>query len=102
MSTSTLRLRRAEAANYLENVHGQPCKPQYLAKLAVIGGGPPFQKAGKFPLYAPCDLDAWALQRLSPRVNSTAELRPIEPLLKRGPSNSSSRVPQGGVRPFRG
>ncbi|MDT2022809.1 hypothetical protein [Methylocella sp. CPCC 101449] len=67
-------LRRAEAADYLEKTHGQPCNKQYLAKLAVTGGGPAFRKAGKFPLYSPADLDAWALARLSPPVHSTAEL----------------------------
>ena len=70
----TKLLRRDEAADYLEKIHGQPCNKQYLAKLAVTGGGPAFRKAGKYPLYAPTDLDAWALSRLSPPVHSTAEL----------------------------
>lgn len=67
-------LRRDEAAAYLEATHGQPCTKQYLAKLAVTGGGPNFQKAGRFPLYAPKELDRWALARLTKPVASTAEL----------------------------
>ena len=31
-----------------------------LAKLACVGGGPCFRKAGRWPLYSPADLDAWA------------------------------------------
>jgi hypothetical protein len=74
--TSTRRtpLRRKDAAKYVENEHGQPCSPKTLAKLAVVGGGPAYRKAGKFPLYEPDDLDEWALARLSPKVRSSSEL----------------------------
>ena len=66
--------RRAEAARYLREAYGIPCAPATLAKLACIGGGPAYRKAGKFPIYAREDLDAWAKSRLSKPVRSTSEL----------------------------
>ena len=68
------RLRRDEASSYLLERHGIERKPATLAKLASIGGGPLFQKAGRFPLYSPTDLDAWAMSLLSEPVRSTSEL----------------------------
>jgi hypothetical protein len=47
--------------------------PSTLAKLAVIGGGPIFRRAGRVPLYSPEDLDAWAESLLSPPMRSTSE-----------------------------
>jgi hypothetical protein len=44
-----------------------------LAKLACLGGGPPFQKAGRVPLYPVDLLDAWATVRLGRVVHSTSE-----------------------------
>lgn len=71
------RLRRKEAAAYVEDKHGIPCAPKTLAKYAVIGGGPIFRKAGKTPLYTTGDLDAWAESRLSKPVRSTSELKEV-------------------------
>jgi hypothetical protein len=68
-------LRRHQASRYLEEVHGIKRSPKTLAKYAVLGGGPPFRKDGKTPLYAPPDLDAYAESRLSKLVHSTSELR---------------------------
>jgi hypothetical protein len=73
-------LRRKAAAKYVEDEHGQPCSHKTLAKLAVVGGGPLYRKAGKFPLYEPDDLDEWALARLSPKVRSSSEFRAPENL----------------------
>jgi hypothetical protein len=67
-------MRRAEAAQYIREMHGIPCAPATLAKYACLGGGPAFRKAGKFPIYAREDLDAWAVSRLSKPVRSTSEL----------------------------
>ncbi len=69
------RLRRSEAATYLHETHGIRRAVGTLAKLAVIGGGPRFRVAGRTPLYAADDLDAWADSILSPPVRSTSELR---------------------------
>jgi hypothetical protein len=44
-----------------------------MAKLAVVGGGPLFRKAGRFPLYEIVDLDAWAHLKLGPKRRSTSD-----------------------------
>jgi hypothetical protein len=53
-------MRRQPASRYLSSVWGIDRAPSTLAKLACIGGGPRFVKAGRIPLYKPEDLDAWA------------------------------------------
>jgi hypothetical protein len=68
-------LRRAEAAAYLLEKHGIQRKPATLAKLAVLGGGPVFRRAGRVPLYSPADLDEFAAKITSAPVHSTSELR---------------------------
>ncbi len=67
-------LRRAEAAQYIHGKWGYPCSPRTLAKYAVIGGGPAFRKAGRYPLYHPDDLDCWVSNKLSDLVSSTSAL----------------------------
>lgn len=52
------RLRRVEASHYLLNTWGISRTPKTLAKLAVTGGGPAYQKDGRFPLYTVESLDA--------------------------------------------
>jgi hypothetical protein len=67
-------LRRTDAASYLQAQFGFPCSPQWLAKLAVVGGGPVFHKAGRTPLYAPSDLDGWAVARIGRPRRSTSDV----------------------------
>lgn len=69
------RIRRVAAASYVQNTFGFPCSPKTLAKLAVVGGGPAFRKAGRIPLYSLHDLNDWGESKIGPRVHSTAELR---------------------------
>lgn len=64
---------RADAAKYIRGRYGFPCSAQWLAKLAVIGGGPPYRKAGRHPIYDPTDLDAWAMSRIGQPISSTSE-----------------------------
>ena len=64
-------LRRAAASAYLREKWGVDRATGTLAKLAVVGGGPPFRKAGRIPLYAPTDLDAWASELLGEVVTTT-------------------------------
>jgi hypothetical protein len=71
--SETLYLRRIPAAEYVERKYGLPCSPKTLAKLAVIGGGPEFRKAGRTPIYEPLKLDAWAEGRIGPPVRSTSD-----------------------------
>ena len=70
--TDNLR-RRAQAAQYLRDRWGIPCSAGTLANLAVSGTGPLYRLAGRFPVYAESDLDAWAQERLSTRRRSTQD-----------------------------
>jgi hypothetical protein len=73
-------LRRTAAANYLKETHGLDRAPATLAKLAVIGGGPIFRRAGQVALYSTDDLDKWVALKLGPPMRSTSEkaVRPIK------------------------
>lgn len=51
---------RTGACRYLKTVWGIVRSPNTLAKLACVGGGPRFVKAGRQPLYPEPDLDEWA------------------------------------------
>ena len=68
-------LRRKEASIYLRQTHGLERAPSTLAKLAVIGGGPPFRRLNRVPLYDPADLDQWVLSKLSPPMRSTSDVK---------------------------
>lgn len=70
---SAPRLRRVEASAYLHEHHGIVRSPATLAKLAVIGGGPRFQKVGRTPLYPVEELDAYASRLISPLKASTSD-----------------------------
>ena len=69
-------LNRRDASHYLLTHHGIRAKPATLAKYASMGGGPPFRRAGRFPVYDIEDLDHWASMRVSPLVHATSELEP--------------------------
>lgn len=75
--TQSTYLRREQAAAYLQKRYGA-YTTETLAKLATIGGGPPFRKFGRFPLYAIEDLDLWAESRMTPKIASTSELSSIK------------------------
>lgn len=68
-------LRRADASRYLVEVWGIRRAPATLAKLAVVGGGPRFYKAGKWPMYDSADLDAWARELLGQPLRNTSDRR---------------------------
>lgn len=73
--TETPRLlNRAQAAKVLTEL-GHNIAPKTLAKLAVVGGGPPFRKQGRYPRYEISDLQEFARSKLSRKVRSNAELR---------------------------
>ena len=72
MEVSAKYLRRVEAARHVRDHWGVPCSPKWLAKLAVVGGGPVFRKAGRYPIYLASDLDAWAAARIgAPRLSTS-------------------------------
>jgi hypothetical protein len=64
---------RIEAARYITD-HWFPCSPKTLAKLAVVGGGPEFRKAGRMPLYSIAACDRYSRSKIGPVLRSTAEL----------------------------
>lgn len=69
-----IRMRTPEASKYLEEVHGLRRAPNTLNKLACIGGGPLFRKAGaRTRLYDRAELDRWAEEILGPEYASSAE-----------------------------
>jgi hypothetical protein len=65
-------LGRKDAAQYIKDNYF-PCSPKTLAKLACIGGGPEFRKAGRRPIYEPPKLDVWARSRIGPPIRSTSD-----------------------------
>jgi hypothetical protein len=52
---------------------GYPVARATLATRASRGGGPPFRRFGRVPLYRWGDLLDWAEARLSPPMRSTSE-----------------------------
>ena len=67
--------RRKQAADYLTQA-GLPVAVATLAKLAVVGGGPQFQKWGRYPVYSEKSLDSWASERLGRPMRSTSDIAP--------------------------
>jgi hypothetical protein len=66
------RLKRVAAAEAL-TAAGFPVSPTTLATKATRGGGPPFQRFGRVPLYRWGDCLDWAHARLSAPMRSTSE-----------------------------
>jgi hypothetical protein len=64
-------LRRKSAGGYLKNKFGFGSE-RSLAKLACLGGGPEFRKAGPIVLYEPAKLDEWALRQIGKPQRSTS------------------------------
>jgi hypothetical protein len=65
-------LRRREAGQYLRDKYGFGSE-KTLAKLASVGGGPRFHKAGVAALYTRADLDAWARAKIGGPQASTSD-----------------------------
>ena len=74
MNVSLKYLRRIEAATFVREKWAMPCSPKWLAKLAVVGGGPIYRKAGRYPIYLQSDLDAWAQSRIGAPQRSSSDL----------------------------
>lgn len=68
-----VRYRSDEASIYLEAVHGLTVAKTTLDKYRSVGGGPLFQRFNRSALYHRDDLDAWALEKLSPPLTSTSD-----------------------------
>jgi hypothetical protein len=67
----TLLTRRNAAAAL--TAAGYPVARATLATRASRGGGPPYRRFGRVPLYRWADLVDWAESRLSAPVHSTSE-----------------------------
>ncbi len=67
-------LRRKDAGGYLKAKFGFGFE-KTLAKLACLGGGPTFHKAGPAALYEPAALDEWALAKIGAPQRSTSDTR---------------------------
>ncbi|WP_292530593.1 hypothetical protein [Methylocystis sp.] len=65
-------LRRKAAGEYLKSKYGFGSE-RTLAKLACLGGGPLFRKAANAAIYAPEDLDAWAVAKIGAPQKSTSD-----------------------------
>ncbi len=81
-------LTRRQCASALTEL-GYKHAPATLATKASRGGGPPFRRFGRIPLYRWGDALEWAQSRLSPPICSTAELdaaRQREPADARTPA----------------
>jgi hypothetical protein len=65
-------LTRRDAAAAL-TAAGYPVARATLATRASRGGGPPYRRFGRVPLYRWGDLLTWAESRLSPPMRSTSE-----------------------------
>jgi hypothetical protein len=77
-TSSERLLRRDEAAQYISETYNIPCSKKTLAKLACVSSdGPPFRRAGRFPLYPISGLDEWVRLKIGPLVRSTSELRAL-------------------------
>jgi hypothetical protein len=64
--------RRKEAATYLCTKYGFGAA-RTLAKGAVTGDTPAYQKAGKIVLYTRDALDTWAMSKIGPLRRSTSD-----------------------------
>lgn len=65
-------LTRTQLASALTEA-GFPISVPTIATKATRGGGPPFRRFGRKPLYRWGDALAWAHSRLSPVISSTSE-----------------------------
>ncbi len=68
----TRYFQRKEASRYLTEDRGLPTANSYLQKLATVGGGPEYQRYGKYAVYTQAALDAYADSKLSTPRHSTS------------------------------
>ena len=66
-------LRRSAASDYIKCKWGLSYKSNTLAKLATVGGGPPYELFGRWPVYREAELDKWVEGRLTELKASTSD-----------------------------
>ena len=72
--TEIMFFTRKQAAQYTKGKFGIGTERTF-AKLATVGGGPPFRKAGGRALYEPKHLDEWAMSRIGPLQRMATPLK---------------------------
>ena len=96
-----IRMTREEAAQYLRANYKFGSK-RTLDKLATMGGGPEYQKAGPRAIYTDEALDRYALAKIGPPQLSTAENATPTPPPRDGsrprgrPSKREARASEAG------
>lgn len=71
MSEDNCRLlRRDEASEYLEKIHGVSRTPNTLAKYRSLGMGPTITYLGRIPFYRSRHLDEWVREQLTAEPRS--------------------------------
>lgn len=66
-------LNTAQASDHTLKRTGHRISPAHLKKLRCVGGGPEFQRWGRFVVYPVDALDTWIANRLSDRKRSTSD-----------------------------
>jgi len=92
-------LSRAETAEFLTE-RGYKTAPATLAKLAVIGGGPPFISWGRKPLYDPAALLEWAQRRCTGPRRSTSDRGEANLPTEPSASGDDTHPPWAGKAPL--
>lgn len=72
------RLRRTEVVEYLVLIHGIEIAASTLAKWAVAGRGPPFEKLNRTPLYRRDAVDQWVEAELAPVARGNLRLPEVD------------------------
>jgi hypothetical protein len=66
-------LNREAASAYLRETYGFSTTRSSLAKMATIGDGPEYRRAGRAVVYEVSVLDKWARSKISEPLRSTAD-----------------------------
>jgi hypothetical protein len=84
---------RKAAGGYLKDKYGFGSE-RTLAKLACLGGGPEFRKAGSTVLYEPAKLDEWAISKVGQPQRSTSDtvIDTLQASFNGDDSNSNAQV----------
>jgi len=70
-------LPRKQLSEFLTRM-GYPIRPSQLAKLAVTGGGPPYQRFNRWAIYKPATALEWARSELSEPATRASAARDHE------------------------
>lgn len=66
-------LNESQVSDYIKSRIGHAISRSHLRKMRCVGGGPEFQKWGRYVAYPRDALDAWIDGRFSDRKRSTSD-----------------------------